>query len=323
MPTHATSRRPLLLVLCALAGGACAQTYPAKQVRFIIPYAAGGTTDVLARILADRAAPLLGQTLLIDFRPGAGGTIGADVAAKAPADGYTILMGAPGTHSTAVSLYPNLPYNPARDFQPVVHVANVANVVVVHPSLPVQSVADLVRLAKARPGDILYGSAGIGATTHLSGELFNLTAGTKLTHVPYKGSSQAMIDLLGGQIQMMFENLPGATGYIKSGKLRGLAVTSARPSSALPELPTVAQTLPGFEVVAWFGVFAPTGTPAAAMARLNNDMDRALKMPELRERYTQVGAEAIGGSPADLGKFAADDLAKWTRVIKQAGIKVQ
>ncbi|NDH64611.1 MAG: tripartite tricarboxylate transporter substrate binding protein, partial [Alphaproteobacteria bacterium] len=224
---------------------AFAQAYPSKPVKMIVPYAAGGTTDVLARIVADKLTQGLGQTVVIEYKPGAGGTIGADAAAKSPADGYTIVMGAPGSHSTATSLYSKLPYDPVKDFVPIVHVANVPNSIVVHPGLAVKSVPELIAYAKARPGELTYGSAGTGATTHLTGELFALLANVKLTHIPYKGSGQAMVDLLGGQIQMMFENLPGAATQIRSGKIRGLAVTSLRRSAAFPELPAVSETLPG------------------------------------------------------------------------------
>ncbi len=310
------------LLLAAIAVPALAQ-YPAKPVKMIVPYAAGGTTDVLARIVADKLTQSLGQQVVIEYKPGAGGTIGADAAAKSPADGYTIVMGAPGSHSTAPSLYAKLPFDPVKDFAPIVHVANVPNSIIVHPTLPVKSVTELIAYAKANPGKLTYGSAGTGATTHLTGELFSLVADVKLTHIPYKGSSQAMIDLLGGQIQMMFENLPGAASQVRSGKVRGLAVTSLRRSPAFPDLPAVAETLPGFEVVAWFALFAPAGTPPAIVARLNSETDRALKLADVREKIAQAGSDPIGGTPEDLAKFLAADIAKWARVTREAGIKPQ
>ncbi len=302
---------------------AFAQGYPTKPVKMIVPYAAGGTTDVLARIVADKLTQGLGQTVVIEYKPGAGGTIGAEAAAKSPADGYTMVMGAPGSHSTATSLYAKLPYDPVKDFVPIVHVANVPNSIVVHPSLAVKSVPELIAYAKAHPGELTYGSAGTGATTHLTGELFALLANVKLTHIPYKGSGQAMVDLLGGQIQMMFENLPGAATQIRSGKIRGLAVTSLRRSAAFPDLPAVSETLPGFEVVAWFALFAPAGTPAAIVARLNAESNKALSLAEVREKIAAAGSDPIGGTSDELARFLASDIAKWTRVTREAGIKPQ
>ena len=302
---------------------AFAQGYPSKPVKMIVPYAAGGTTDVLARIMADKLTQGLGQTVVIEYKPGAGGTIGAEAAAKSPADGYTMVMGAPGSHSTATSLYAKLPYDPVKDFVPIVHVANVPNSIVVHPSLAVKSVPELIAYARTRPGELTYGSAGTGATTHLTGELFALLANVKLTHIPYKGSGQAMVDLLGGQIQMMFENLPGAATQIRSGKIRGLAVTSLRRSAAFPDLPAVSETLPGFEVVAWFALFAPAGTPAAIVSRLNAESNKALSLAEVREKIAAAGSDPIGGTSDELARFLANDIAKWTRVTRDAGIKPQ
>ena len=310
------------LVLAAALGPAHAQ-YPAKPIRMIVPYAAGGTTDVLARIMADKIGTAMGQTVVIEYKPGAGGTIGAEAAARSPNDGYTIVMGAPGSHSTATSLYAKLPYDPVKDFAPIIHVANVPNSIIVHPNVPVKSVPELIAYAKANPGVLTYGSAGTGATTHLTGELFALLANVKLTHIPYKGSGQAMVDLLGGQIQMMFENLPGAANQIRAGKVRGLAVTSLRRSPAFADLPAVSETLPGFEVVAWFGLFAPAGTPGAIVARLNAEGDKALRMADVREKIAQAGSDPIGGTPEDLAKFLAGDIAKWVRVTREAGIKPQ
>ncbi len=311
------------LLLATGCGAALAQAYPTKPVRMIVPYAAGGTTDVLARIVSEKLSLALGQQFVIEYRPGAGGTIGADAAAKAPNDGYTIVMGAPGSHSTAPSLYAKLAYDPVKDFAPIVHVANVPNSIIVHPSVPANSVTELIAYARANPGELTYGSAGTGATTHLTGELVALLTGVKLTHIPYKGSSQAMIDLLGGQIRMMFENLPGSAPQIRSGKIRGLAVTSLRRAAAFPDLPAVSETLPGFEVVAWFALLAPAGTPPAIVSRLNAETDKALRMNDVRERIAQTGSEPVGGSPESFARFLAEDIAKWSRVIREAGIKPQ
>ena len=310
------------LLFATLCGSALGQ-YPVKPIRMIVPYAAGGTTDVLARIMADKLGHALGQSVIVEYKPGAGGTIGAEAAAKSAADGYTIVMGAPGSHSTAPSLYAKLPYDPVKDFAPIVHVANVPNSIIVHPSLPVKSVTELIAYAKLHPGELTYGSAGTGATTHLTGELFALLANVKLTHIPYKGSGQAMVDLLGGQIQMMFENLPGAANQIRSGKVRGLAVTGLRRSAAFPDLPAVSETLPGFEVVAWFALFAPAGTPPPIIARLNAESDKALHLAEVRDKIAAAGSDPIGGTPEDMARFLANDIAKWVRVTREAGIKPQ
>ena len=315
--------RNLSFLLFAMLCGSALGQYPVKPIRMIVPYAAGGTTDVLARIMADKLGHALGQSVIVEYKPGAGGTIGAEAAAKSAADGYTIVMGAPGSHSTAPSLYAKLPYDPVKDFAPIVHVANVPNSIIVHPSLPVKSVTELIAYAKLHPGELTYGSAGTGATTHLTGELFALLANVKLTHIPYKGSGQAMVDLLGGQIQMMFENLPGAANQIRSGKVRGLAVTSLRRSAAFPDLPAVSETLPGFEVVAWFALFAPAGTPPPIIARLNAESDKALHLAEVRDKIAAAGSDPIGGTPEDMARFLANDIAKWVRVTREAGIKPQ
>ena len=315
--------RNLSFLLFAMLCGSALGQYPVKPIRMIVPYAAGGTTDVLARIMADKLGHALGQSVIVEYKPGAGGTIGAEAAAKSAADGYTIVMGAPGSHSTAPSLYAKLPYDPVKDFAPIVHVANVPNSIIVHPSLPVKSVTELIAYAKVHPGELTYGSAGTGATTHLTGELFALLANVKLTHIPYKGSGQAMVDLLGGQIQMMFENLPGAASQIRSGKVRGLAVTSLRRSAAFPDLPAVSETLPGFEVVAWFALFAPAATPVSVVARLNAESDKALHLAEVRDKIAAAGSDPIGGTPEDMARFLANDIAKWVRVTREAGIKPQ
>ncbi len=316
-------RLPMFVLLAATSLAVHAQSWPAKPVRMIVPYAAGGTTDVLARIMSERLGQALGQPFILEYRPGAGGTIGAEAAARSAPDGYTIVMGAPGSHSTAASLYAKLGFDPVKDFAPIVHVANVPNSVVVHPSMPVKSVPELIAYAKSKPGEVAFGSAGTGATTHLTGELFALETGAKLTHVPYKGSSQAMVDLLGGQIPMMFENLPGAAPQVRAGKLRLLAVTSAKRSPAFPDTPAVSETIPGFEVVAWFALFAPAGTPAAIVQRMNAESDRILHQAEVREKIAQAGSDPIGGTPEAFAKFLADDIAKWRRVIPAAGIKPQ
>jgi tripartite-type tricarboxylate transporter receptor subunit TctC len=312
----------LLPLLAAAPAGA--QDMPARPVRMVVPYAPGGTTDILARLLAQHFQAEFGQPLVIETRPGAGGTVGTAQVAASPPDGTTLVMGTPGTHATATALYPNLPYAPARDFAPVVLVANVPNVVVVNPSLPVNDIAGLIAAAKARPGSINYGSAGSGATTHLSGELFRMMTGAQIVHVPYRGSGAALIDLQAGQVQMMFENLPGAIGLVREGRLRALAVTSPRRVAAAPELPTVAEAgVPGYSVVSWFAIFAPAGTPAPVVSRLNQGFRRILGMPEVRSRLVDLGAEPADGPPEDLARLVTEETERWTRVIREARITIQ
>lgn len=312
-----------LLPLLA-AAFAHAQDLPPRPVRMVVPYAPGGTTDILARLLAQHFQAEFGQPLIIETRPGAGGTVGTAQVAASPPDGTTLVMGTPGTHATATALYPNLPYAPARDFAPVVLVANVPNVVVVNHSLPVSDIAGLIAAAKARPGSINYGSAGSGATTHLSGELFRMMTGAQIVHVPYRGSGAALIDLQAGQVQMMFENLPGAIGLVREGRLRALAVTSPRRVTAAPELPTVAEAgVPGYSVVSWFAVFAPAGTPAPVVSRLNQGFRRILGMPEVRSRLVDLGAEPAEGPPEELARLVTEETERWTRVIREARITIQ
>ncbi len=313
-----------LLALATAAPAARAQEWPNRPVRLVVPYAAGGTTDILARLIAERFQPLFGQPLVVDIRPGAGGTIGSDHVAKSPPDGYTLLVGGPGTHATAQALYPNLTYDQQRDFAPISMIATLPNIVVVNPALPVRSIAELIAYAKARPGQLHYGSAGNGTTTHLSGELFRLLTGAEIVHVPYRGSSAALIDLQSGQIQLMFENLPGAIAFAREGRLRGLAVTSPRRAAAAPDLPTVEEAgVPGYAVLSWFVLLAPAGTPQPILARLNDGARRILGDPALRRRVHELGAETAEGSPEEAAAFLAAETERWTRVIRDAGIRIQ
>jgi tripartite-type tricarboxylate transporter receptor subunit TctC len=317
------------ILLAFLVGGVAAaqaqqQDYPTRPVRLVVPYAPGGTTDILARIIAERFQPVFGQPLVVDIRPGAGGTIGSDHVAKAPADGYTILIGGPGTHATAQALYPNLSYDQQRDFAPISMVASLPNLVVVNPTLPVRSIAELIAHARANPGRLHYGSAGNGTTTHLSGELFRLLTGAEIVHVPYRGSGAALIDLQGGQIQLMFENLPGAIGFAREGRLRGLAVTSPRRAPAAPDLPTVEEAgVPGYSVLSWFVLVAPAATPRPIVARLNEGARRILDDPAVRQRVAELGAETIAGTPEEAAAVLAAETERWNRVIRDAGIRIQ
>ena len=300
---------------------ALAQTYPAKPIRLIVPNPPGGATDVLARIIAEELTPRLGRQVVVEHRPGASGTIGSNVVAKAPPDGYIMVMGHAASHATSPSMYKNLPYDPVSDFAPVTLVANVTNVIVIHPSLPAKSAKELATLAKARPGELVFGSGGAGAITHLAGELFKQKAGVNLMHVPYKGSGQAMADLIGGHIALMFENLPGAIGQIKGGKLRPLAVLSEKRSSAVPNVPTIAEAgFPGCEANSWFGLLTTAGTPKDIVDRLNREVVAIVKKPDVQTRFADVGAEPVGSNPEAFGNLIRTEKDKWGKVIKSANI---
>lgn len=316
-------RWALGVLLATLASAASAQTYPTKPIRMVVPFPAGGTTDILARAVAPKLNEAWGQQVVVDNRPGAGGNIGSELVAKSAPDGYTLEMGTVGTHAINASLYAKMPYDHVRDFVPVILVAGVPNVLVVHPSVPVNSVAELIAYAKANPGKLNFASSGSGTSIHLAGELFKVMAGVQMTHVPYKGSAPAVQDLLGGQVQLMFDNLPSSLPHIKAGKLRALAVTSAQRAPALPDVPTVAEAvLPGFEASSWFGVLAPAGTPAAIVAKLNAEIAKWLASPEAKEKLLSQGANAAGGPPEDFAKHIASETAKWAKVVKESGAKV-
>jgi tripartite-type tricarboxylate transporter receptor subunit TctC len=311
------------VLLACVAPGAVAQTYPNHVIRLVVPFPAGGTTDILARAAAQKLTESLGQAVVVDNRPGAGGNIGADLVAKSTPDGYTLLMGTVGTHAINPSLYAKMPYDHVKDFVPVVLVAGVPNVLVVNPSLPVNSVADLIKLAKSKPGAINFASSGSGTSIHLSGELFKTMAGVDMTHVPYKGSAPALTDLVGGQVQIMFDNLPSSLALIRSGKLRAVAVTSSTRAPALPDVPTIAESgLPGFEASSWFGVLAPAGTPAPIVAKLNAEVNKWLQSPEAREQLLAQGAAAAGGTPEQFAAHIRAETEKWAKVVKASGAKV-
>jgi tripartite-type tricarboxylate transporter receptor subunit TctC len=316
-------RAAFFAVLALTAAGALAQTYPTKPIRLVVPFPPGGTTDILAREVGQTLSAALGQPVVIDNRPGAAGNIGSELVAKSAPDGYTLLMATVGTHAINPSLYAKLPYDHVADFAPVILVASVPNVLEVTPSLPVHSVADLIKLAKQEPGRINFASSGSGTSIHLSGELFKTMAGVNMTHVPYKGSAPALTDLIGGQVQVMFDNLPSSLQQIKAGKLRAIAVTSAQRAPALPDVPTIAESgLPGFEATSWFGVVAPAGTPPAIVARLNADVNQWLQTPEAKEKLLAQGAAAAGGSPEQFAAYIRAETEKWAKVVKASGAKV-
>jgi tripartite-type tricarboxylate transporter receptor subunit TctC len=316
-------RLALAVSMACIAPFAFAQAYPNHAIRLIVPFPAGGTTDILARDVAKKLTDTLGQAVVVDNRPGAGGNIGADIVAKAAPDGYTLLMGTVGTHAINPSLYAKMPYDHVKDFVPVVLVAGVPNVLVVNPSVPINSVADLIKLAKAKPGTINFASSGSGTSIHLSGELFKTMAGVDMTHVPYKGSSPALTDLMGGQVQIMFDNLPSSLALIKSGKLRAVAVTSLKRAPTLPDVPTIAESgLPGFEASSWFGILAPAGTPAPIIARLNAEVNKYLQSPEGNEQLLAQAAEVAGGPPEKFVAHIRAETDKWAKVVKASGAKV-
>ncbi len=298
-----------------------AQTYPTHPIRWISPWPPGGSNDIFSRAIAQKFTESMGQTVVVDNKPGAAGTLGTDIAAKAPGDGYTIVMGSSPTHAIAPSMYPQLPYNPERDFIPVTLVAVVPNVLVVHPSLPVKDVKELIAYAKANPGKLNFASAGNGSSQHLSGELFKSLAGVNIVHIPYKGTAPALNDLLAGQVQMSFDNITTLLPHIQSGKLRALGVTPAKRSSALPDVPTIAEAgVPGYEASVWFGVLVPAGTPAPIVAKLHQETIKALDSADLKARMTGFGAEVYGFGPEDFQAFLKRDVEKWTKVVKAAGI---
>ena len=320
------SRRRLALAGLALAAAAAvpfaaqAQAYPTKPVTVVVPFAAGGTTDILARVIGQALNKELGQPVVVDNRAGAGGNIGAALAAKAPADGYTLFMGTVGTHAINQSLYKKLPFDPIKDFQPLTRVAMVPNLLVANPTKPYKTVKELVAYAKAHPGKVNFGSSGSGSSIHLSGELFNALAGVQMVHVPYKGSAPAVTDLLGGQIDIMFDNMPSAIQHVRSGKLRPIAVTTAKRSPELPDVPTIAEAgVPGYEATSWFGMFAPANTPAPVVAKLNTALVKVLADPEVKKKLAEQGAEPYSEKPEQFAEFIRKETAKWSKVVKDSG----
>ncbi len=295
--------------------------YPGKTVRLIVPYPPGGGTDTLARVLSQRLGEALGQQVMIDNRPGAGANIGVEIAAKAPNDGYTLLMAAI-SNAISASLYRKLNYDLVRDFAPITLLATTPHILVVHPSLPVKSVRELVAFAKARPGQLAYSSSGSGTPSHLGGELFDSMAGVKLTHVPYKGGGPSVIALVGGEVSVGFATMPSVISHVKAGKLRGLAVTTAQRSPAMPELVTVSETgVPGYEMGSWYGLMAPAGTPRDVVVRLNAEAAKVLKLSDVRQRLDALGFEALLSTPEEYGAFTKIEIEKWAKVVKASGAR--
>lgn len=299
-----------------------AQSYPSKPIRLIIPFPPGGSTDILGRSLAQKLSEAWGQQVLVDNRGGAGGTIGADLAAKAPADGYTLLMGHIGTLAVNVSLYPKLSYDPVRDFAPVSLVALVPNVLVVHPALPVKNVTELIAYAKANPGKLNYSSGGNGSAAHLAVEYFKLQTKTEIVHVPYKGTGPSVTDLIAGQVSMTMTGAPAVMPHVQSGRIRALGVSSPQRIPALAQIPTVAESgVPGFDATQWYGVVAPVGTPKDIVARLNAEIRKIMQSKEMLERLNTEGAISAAGTPEQFDAYIKSEIARWGAVVKAAGMK--
>ncbi len=319
-------RRSVLGVLTGaltltLGVSASAQNYPNKPIRLVVTFPSGGAPDILARLFSEKAQ--LGQPVLVDNKPGAGGNIGADFVAKSPADGHTLVLGTVGTHSINGSLYEKMPYDMVKAFAPVSLIASAPNLLVVNNDVPVKTVPEFVAYLKANPDKLSFGSPGVGTSVHVSGELFKSMTGTKMTHVPYKGRQFAIPDLVGGSIQLMFDNMPSALPMAREGKIRAIAVTTAKRSSAAPEIPTVAESIPGFEATTWFALFAPAGTPKQVVDRLNSEVLRVFRLPEVAERLKTLGLEAVLSSPQELASYQASEITKWTKVVKESGARAE
>ena len=298
-----------------------AQGYPARTIRIVVPYPPGGPTDVLARIVASRLPDALGQQVVLDNKPGASGMIGAEIVAKAAPDGYTLLANA-SVHVINPGLYPTMPFDAIADFVPVTLLATVPLILVVNNDLPVKSVRELIAYAKANPARLNFASSGNAAAPHLAGESFKLAAGVAMQHVPYKGSAPAITDLIGGQVQLMFDSMPSAMPHVKAGKIRPLAVTTARRVAAVPDLPTVAEAgVPGYDISTWYGIWAPRGTPRDIALRLQFEIAKVLRLPEVRERFAGLGAEPVGNTPDEFAAYCRSELDKWARVVRESGAK--
>jgi tripartite-type tricarboxylate transporter receptor subunit TctC len=296
--------------------------FPARMIRFVVQAAAGGQTDIMARLVGQRLSERLGQPVIVDNRPGAGGTIAMEYVARSPADGYTLGTAAMNTHGAASGLYPGLKYDPVKDFAPVVYAVSTVSVLSVHPSLPVKSLGDLIALAKEKPGELTYASGGSGTSNHLFMELLKREAKIDIVHVPYKGSAPALVDVLGGQVPIIFDPLPPSLPHIRDGKLRPLAVSSAKRSSVIPDVPTVIEGgVPGYDYLSWLSFVAPAGTPKAVIAKLNREINEILKEADVREKLSAQGMEPVGGTPEELGEHIKAQVALWTEVIRSSGAK--
>ena len=309
-------------VLPTLPRIALAQTYPTRPVRLIVTFAAGGSPDIIARLMGQWLSERLGQPIIVDNRPGAAGNIGTEIGVRAPPDGYTLLM-ALSVNAINASVYNNLSFNFMRDTAPVASIASTPLIMEVNPSVPAKTVPEFIAYAKANPGKISMASGGKGAPGHVAGELFKMMAGVDMVHVPYRGDALVLPDLISGQVQVYFGVMPASLGYIRAGKLRALAVTSATRQEALPDVPTVGEFLPGFEARGWYGIVVPKATPAEIVGKLNQEINAALADPNMKKRLTDLGVAVFAGSPADFGKFIADETEKWAKVVKFADVKAE
>jgi tripartite-type tricarboxylate transporter receptor subunit TctC len=312
--------------LVATAGTSLAQgSFPSRPIRLVVPFVAGGTSDILARIIGQGISDELGQPVIVDNRPGAGGNIGSDFVAKSAPDGHTLVLASVGTHAINASLYKKMPYDPLKDFTPVALFATVPTVLVVNPNVKVDSARELIALAKARPGQLNYASAGIGTTQHLAGEMLKESAGVEVVHVPYKGGGQAVADLLAGQVAFMFPNIPVVHAHVKSGKLKALAVASTKRSPALPQIPTMAEAtgLKDFDVSTWFGILGPAGLPAGTARKLNRAVNKVIATETVKAKLEAQGATGLESTPQSFGGFMAQEVDKWARVVKRAGIEAE
>jgi len=316
--------RYIAVLLLAMALPALAQPYPSKPIRVIVPFAAGGNVDITARLIAPGLQEALGQPIVVENKPGAGGTIGADAVAKSAPDGYTLLMGSNSTFSVAPSLYPKNPYNPLADFAPIVMIASAPFVLVVNPGVAAKDARELVALGKASPGKLTMSSAGTGSSNHLVGELFQEISGARFTHIPYKGSGQALTDLMGGQVNLHFDQITSAASHIQGGKLRALLVTAPQRVPMLPDVPTAAEAgFAAFEATNVTGLIAPAGTSREIVDKLNAAIQKVIAQPAIRAKFAEIGAQTTGGTPEQFGAYIRDDLAKWTRIVKDANVRVE
>ena len=317
----------LLRLICAAilavgASGASSQSYPVKTVRVVVPFAPAGSTDITARIIAQKLSDAWRQQVIVDNRAGAGGNIGAELVAKAAPDGYTLLLATTGVMAINHRLYKTLPYDAIRDFAPVTQIGGLPLILIVHPSLPARSVKELIAIAKAKPGQLSYASSGVGGATHMTAEVFRMLAGVDIVHIPYKGSGQAMVDLISGQVGMAFDQITSSLPHVESGKLRALAVTSAKRFASVPNLPTMAEAgVTGYEAVSWNGIAAPAGTPKDIVARIQGEIARVLQLPDIKERFFKDGIEPVGSTPEQFAAHIRSERAKWEKVVERAGIK--
>jgi tripartite-type tricarboxylate transporter receptor subunit TctC len=312
-----------LSLAAGIAHAAADPSWPTRPIHFVVPYPPGGPLDTVARLTAQKVSADLGQPIVVDNKPGAGGNIGAEFVARAAPDGYTLLLGAVATHAINPTLYRSIPYDAQRDFEPVTQLASTPNVLIVNPSLPVKDVREFIAYAKAHPNQLNFGSGSTGSAGHLAGELFKRMAGVEMTHVPYKGAAPAMQDLMAGQVQLMFDNLASALGPIKGGKVRALAVTTAKRTPLAPDLPTIAESgLPGFDINTWFGVFVPAKTPKAIVERLHDEFVKALASPDVRSKMLALGAEPVGNTPEQFAAYIRSEAQKYAKVVKASGAKV-